>query len=194
MSYSYLPTCSTAKLKQHKGIILHRAFVLDTRNVEGTFKSNVNLSMYKETDAIWCFKLFLKWWCAGRFLTQRWLREKSIRVTWQSIYCVVRIRSLFKVVQHVAATNVALKIVCRRHVTRIDFLCNNVVLKIVVKNRPITFMWSKITPRMMPLQLFQFFKNDCYCQLRTQDQGILPPPWIGWKVSANAPDIGRSIL
>ena len=33
--------------------------------------------------------------------------------------------------------NVALKIVCRRHVTRIDCLCNNVALKIVVKNRPV---------------------------------------------------------
>ena len=32
--------------------------------------------------------------------------------------------------------NVALKIVCRCHVTsRIDFLCNNIALKIVVKNR-----------------------------------------------------------
>ena len=30
--------------------------------------------------------------------------------------------------------NVALKIVCKRHVTRIDFLCNNIALKIVVKN------------------------------------------------------------
>ena len=32
------------------------------------------------------------------------------------------------VVQHVAATNVALKIVCRRHVKRIAFLCNNIAL------------------------------------------------------------------
>ena len=38
---------------------------------------------------------------------------------------------VFKVVQHAVATNVALKIVCRRHVTRIDFLCNNIALKIV---------------------------------------------------------------
>ena len=29
--------------------------------------------------------------------------------------------------------NVALKIVCRRHVTRIDFLCNNIALKIVCR-------------------------------------------------------------
>ena len=28
------------------------------------------------------------------------------------------------------------KIVCKRHVTRIDFLCNNVALEIVVKNPP----------------------------------------------------------
>ena len=35
--------------------------------------------------------------------------------------------------RNVAATNVALKIVCRRHVTRIDILRNNVTLKIVVK-------------------------------------------------------------
>ena len=77
------------------------------------------------------------WCCCGShvfdFLLP--LREKSIRVTWQSIYCnnVVRIWSLFKVVQHVAATNVVLKIVCRRHVTRIDCFYNAIALKIVVK-------------------------------------------------------------
>ena len=33
--------------------------------------------------------------------------------------------------------NVALKIVCKHHVTRFDFLCNNITLKIVVTNRPV---------------------------------------------------------
>ena len=42
--------------------------------------------------------------------------------------------------QHVVATNVASKIVCRRHVTRIDLFVQkkkkcNVALKIVLKNR-----------------------------------------------------------
>ena len=32
-------------------------------------------------------------------------------------------------------SNVALKIVCKRHVTRIDILCNNIALKIVAKNQ-----------------------------------------------------------
>ena len=68
------------------------------------------------------------------------LSEKSIPCNWQSIYCnnvALGISSLFKVVQHVAATNVALNIVCRRHVTSIDFLGNNIsALKIVVKNTP----------------------------------------------------------
>ena len=42
----------------------------------------------------------------GTIFNATWLRE-SIHVTWQSIYCnnVVRIWSLFKVVQQVAATN-----------------------------------------------------------------------------------------
>ena len=75
----------------------------------------------------------------GRFLTQHCCTKNRYRVTWQSILCnnVVRIWSMFKVVQHVVATKVALKIVCRRHVTRIDFLCNKVSLKIVVKNCPV---------------------------------------------------------
>ena len=39
--------------------------------------------------------------------------------------------------QHVAAAIVALKIARKRHVTRIDFLCNIVALEIVVFNRPV---------------------------------------------------------
>ena len=71
-----------------------------------------------------------------------------------TIYCnnVASISSLSKVVRRVVATNVALKIVCRRHVTRIDFLCNNVALKIVVKNRPvygITLTFSQLTIMIM---------------------------------------------
>ena len=42
-----------------------------------------------------------------------------------------------KVVRHVVATNVALKIVCRRHVTRIDFLSNSIALNVVVRNRSV---------------------------------------------------------
>ena len=65
--------------------------------------------------------------------------KNRYRVTWQLTCCknVVDIWSLFKVVEHVVATNAALNIDCRRHVTRIDFLCNNIALKIVVRNRPV---------------------------------------------------------
>ena len=58
------------------------------------------------------------------------MREKSIRLTWESIYCNnVRCKNLKpvkNVVQHVAATNVALKI----------FWCNNIVLKLLLKIVP----------------------------------------------------------
>ena len=49
--------------------------------------------------------------------------------------------------QHIAATNVALKIVCGRHVTRIDFLCNNVALslKIVPCNITLTSGYEFVT-------------------------------------------------
>ena len=73
-------------------------------------------------------------------------REKSIRVTWQSIYGnnVVRIWSLFKAVQHDAATNVALKIVCRRHVKCYRFSVQQCYV-IVVKYRP---MWHHLNPSL----------------------------------------------
>ena len=73
----------------------------------------------------------------GTIFNATLLREKSIpcnmTINLLQQRCI-GIWSLFKVVQHDVATNAALKIVCRRHVTRIDFLCNNVALKIVVKN------------------------------------------------------------
>ena len=62
-------------------------------------------------------------------------KEKSMRV---SICCnnVVRNGNLLKVVQPVAATNIALKMVSRHCVTRIDFLGNNIALNVIFKNRP----------------------------------------------------------
>ena len=50
-------------------------------------------------------------------------------MTINSLQQLNNVVSLFKVVQHVAATNVALKIVRRRHVTCVDFLRNNAALK-----------------------------------------------------------------
>ena len=54
---------------------------------------------------------------------------------------VIEIKAKNVLKKYVAATNVALKIVCRRHVARIDFLCNNIALKIVPCN--ITFTATK---------------------------------------------------
>ena len=62
---------------------------------------------------------------------------ETYSISWQSIYCnnVVRIWNLFSCTTR-CGNKRCVKIVCRRHVTRIDFLCDNVALKIVAKNCP----------------------------------------------------------
>ena len=77
----------------------------------------------------------LRWCYTGRFLRKHSCAKNLYTCNITNNLLQQRCKK-FKVVQHVAATNVGLKIVVRRHVTRIDFLCNNVALKIVVKNRP----------------------------------------------------------
>ena len=49
---------------------------------------------------------------------------------------------MFKVVQHVVTTNVTLKIFCKHHVTRINFLFNNIVLRIVCRRDVYTYQFS----------------------------------------------------
>ena len=87
-------------------------------------------------DQGWSGGLLKRWCYTERFLTHCCAKNRY-RVPWQSICCDndVGTWKLFKVVQHIAATNVALKIICRRHIARIDFLCDSVALKIVCRRQ-----------------------------------------------------------
>ena len=71
----------------------------------------------------------------GRFLTQHIAARKINACDNMTINLLQQRCKNLKPVQsceNVAATNVALKVVCRRYVTRIDFLCNNIAaLKMV---------------------------------------------------------------
>ena len=67
-----------------------------------------------------------------------------------------------KVVRHVVATNVALKIVYRRHVTRIDFSCNIVALKIVGKNCSVKNWFVKNTGTSKGAWCYKFSATTLY--------------------------------
>ena len=78
------------------------------------------------------------------------LREKSIRIKCTTINLLQQ-RKNVKPVQSCSTrcgNNVALKIVCRRHVARIDFLCNNIALQIV--NRPLRYTFRIIVIYFIP--------------------------------------------
>ena len=80
--------------------------------------------------------------------------------------------------QHIAATNVALKIVCRCHVTRIDFLCNNVALslKIVPCNITLTSGYEFVTiscSKNIALSL-----NIVPCNITLTSGCLLPSPAV----------------
>ena len=78
-----------------------------TETYVGT-KVKEKIRMFKKA-AVTCLPHYGDVSYTERFLTQQFAR------TIDTINCN-NIASLFKVVQHVVATNVALKIVCRRHV------------------------------------------------------------------------------